>query len=222
MARLVELRRHTDNDGDVLTDQGVAAALRIGAGLAGGYQLGVSTGAQRATQTLACLLAALGQPVPGGVIVEPGLRSQQEERWRAAYQQAGSGELEPLRAADPQLVTQDSAALGAALGRCWSGWRTGTGRWWLGTARPTRRPCSASPASRSPRWPRGPGCWWWPTATASGLRPWTPDVRTGASTSAHNPQASAPLDVTRPPPLATEARRTSKRASSPGALLRSP
>jgi broad specificity phosphatase PhoE len=117
MARLVELRRHTDNDGDVLTDQGVAAALRIGAGLAGGYQLGVSTGAQRATQTLACLLAALGQPVPGGVIVEPGLRSQQEERWRAAYQQAGSGELEPLRAADPQLVTQDSAALGAALGR---------------------------------------------------------------------------------------------------------
>jgi broad specificity phosphatase PhoE len=117
MARFVELRRHTDNDGDVLTDQGVAAALRIGAGLAGGYQLGVSTGAQRATQTLACLLAALGQPVPGGVIVEPGLRSQQEERWRAAYQQAGSGELEPLRAADPELVTQDSAALGAALGR---------------------------------------------------------------------------------------------------------
>jgi hypothetical protein len=54
MARFVELRRHTDNDGDLLTDEGVAAALRIGAGLAGGYRLGVSTGAQRATQTLAC------------------------------------------------------------------------------------------------------------------------------------------------------------------------
>ena len=117
MSRLVELRRHTDNDNDVLTDQGVVAALRIGAALAGGYQLGVSTGAQRATQTLACLLAALGQPVPGGVIVEPGLRSQREERWRAAYQQAGSGELEALRAADPELVTEDSASLGAALGR---------------------------------------------------------------------------------------------------------
>jgi len=117
MSRFVELRRHTDNDGDVLTDQGVAAALRIGAGLAGGYRLGVSSGAQRATQTLACLLAALGQPVPGGVIVEPGLRSQREERWRAAYQQAGSGELEALRAADPELVSQDCAALGAALGR---------------------------------------------------------------------------------------------------------
>src|SRR5918994_1541845 len=29
MARSVELRRHTDNDGDVLTDDGVAAALRL-------------------------------------------------------------------------------------------------------------------------------------------------------------------------------------------------
>jgi broad specificity phosphatase PhoE len=117
MSRFVELRRHTDNDGDVLTDQGVAAALRIGARLAGGYRVGVSTGAQRATQTLACLLAALGQPVPGGVIVEAGLRSQREDRWRAAYQQAGSGELEALRAADPEFVVQDSANLGAALRR---------------------------------------------------------------------------------------------------------
>ena len=117
MPRFVELRRHTDNDGDVLTDEGVAAALRVGAGLAGGYQLGVSTGAQRATQTLACFLAALGRPVPGGVTVEPGLRSEREDRWRAAFQRAGSGELEALRAADPELVAEDSAALGAALGR---------------------------------------------------------------------------------------------------------
>jgi hypothetical protein len=113
----VELRRHTDNDGDMLTDEGVAAALRIGAGLAGGYRIGVSTGAQRATQTLACFLAGLGQPVPGGAIVEAGLRSEMEERWREAYQRAGSGELEALRAADPELVAQDSARLGAALGR---------------------------------------------------------------------------------------------------------
>jgi broad specificity phosphatase PhoE len=117
MSRFVELWRHTDSDGDVLTDQGVAAALRIGAGLTGGYRVGVSTGAQRATQTLACMLAALGQPVPGGVVVEPGLRSLREERWRAAYQRAGSGELEALRAADPDLVSQDAATLGVALGR---------------------------------------------------------------------------------------------------------
>jgi len=117
MSRFVELRRHTENDDDVLTNEGVAAALRIGGGLVGGYRLGVSTGAQRATQTLACFLAALGQPVPGGVIVEPGLRSRREARWGAAWERAGSGRLEALRAADPDLVDEDSAVLGAALGR---------------------------------------------------------------------------------------------------------
>ena len=113
--REIELRRHTDADGDVLTAEGVAAALEIGANLAGGYDLAVSTGAQRATQTLACFLAALGQQVPGGVVVDSGLRSQVEDRWRAAYQKAGSGTLEALREADPDLVAQDSERLGAAL-----------------------------------------------------------------------------------------------------------
>ena len=87
MARFVELRRHTDNDGDLLSGDGVAAALRLGAGLAGGYRVAVSTGAQRATQTVGCLLAALGQPVPDGVVVDPG------------------------------FVDAEAAALGAALGR---------------------------------------------------------------------------------------------------------
>ena len=113
--REIELRRHTDADGDVLSPEGVRAALEIGARLRGGYDLAVSTGAQRATQTLACFLAALGEPVAGGVVVEPGLRSQVEERWRAAYQQAGSGALDALREADPRLVAEDSERLGAAL-----------------------------------------------------------------------------------------------------------
>jgi broad specificity phosphatase PhoE len=113
----IELRRHTDADGDVLTDEGVAAALEIGARLRGGYHLALSTGAQRATQTLACFLAALGQRVAGGVVVEPGLRSQVEHRWRAAYRKAGSGGLGALREADPELVAEDSERLGAALRR---------------------------------------------------------------------------------------------------------
>jgi broad specificity phosphatase PhoE len=113
----IELRRHTDADEDVLTAEGVAAALEIGARLRGGYHLAVSTGAQRATQTVACFLAALGEQVPGGVVVEPGLRSQVEDRWRAAYQKAGSGALEALREADPELVAEDSERLGAALRR---------------------------------------------------------------------------------------------------------
>jgi hypothetical protein len=117
VGKQVELRRHTDNEGDVLSFEGVQAALEIGARLQGGYDLGVSTGAQRATQTLACFLAAVGERVPGGVVVEPGLRSQVEDGWRAAYQASGSGSLEALQAADPSLVEQDSAVLGDALRR---------------------------------------------------------------------------------------------------------
>ena len=121
VAREIELRRHTDADEDVLTAEGVTAALEIGAALRGGYNLGVSTGAQRATQTLACFLAALGQQVPGGVVVEPGLRSQVEDRWRAAYRKAGSGALGALREADSELVAEDSERLGAALRRVLDG-----------------------------------------------------------------------------------------------------
>jgi broad specificity phosphatase PhoE len=117
MAKYVELRRHTDADGDVLTAEGVQAAVAIGARLAGGYDLFVSTGAQRATQTLGCFLAGLGEKVPQGVVVEPGLRSDVEDRWRAAYETAGSGALEALREADPGLVEADSTALAAALRR---------------------------------------------------------------------------------------------------------
>jgi broad specificity phosphatase PhoE len=117
MARFVELRRHTDNDGDVLSDGGVAAALRLGAGLAGGYRVAVSTGAQRATQTVGCLLAALGQAVPDGVVVEPGLRSEREDRWRAIAKEADGDDLAAMRAVDPGFVDEESAALGAALRR---------------------------------------------------------------------------------------------------------
>lgn len=117
MAKYLELRRHTDDDGDALSAEGVRRALEIGAALQGNYDLLVSTGAQRATQTLACFLAALGEKVAGGVVVEEGLRSKVEDRWKAAYQEAGSGDLEALRSADPELVEQDSATLGEALRR---------------------------------------------------------------------------------------------------------
>jgi broad specificity phosphatase PhoE len=117
MAKHVELRRHTDADGDVLTPDGVQAALETGRGLEGAYEIFVSTGAQRATQTLACFLAGLGEKVPRGIVVEPGLRSGAEDRWRAAYEKAGSGALEALREADSELVAEDSAALAAALRR---------------------------------------------------------------------------------------------------------
>lgn len=117
MAKYVELRRHTDADGDVLTPEGVRAAVEIGSRLEGGYEVLVSTGAQRATQTLACFLAGLGEKVSRGVVVESRLRSGAEERWRAAYEKAGSGALQALREADPELVKEDSAALATGLRR---------------------------------------------------------------------------------------------------------
>jgi broad specificity phosphatase PhoE len=117
VAKRIELRRHTDNDGDVLTDEGTRAALAIGSTLRGGYALLASTGAQRATQTLACFACALRGPVPGGAVVEPGLRSEREDRWRDAYRKAGSARLEDLRLVDPELVESDSRILGEALGR---------------------------------------------------------------------------------------------------------
>jgi broad specificity phosphatase PhoE len=117
VTKAVELRRHTDNDGDALTPDGVRAALEIGARLRGDYELLVSSGMQRATQTLACFLAALGERVSGGVIVEPGLRTAVEGRWREIYAQTGKPDLESFRAADPGFVAAEQKRLGAALRR---------------------------------------------------------------------------------------------------------
>lgn len=117
MTRTVDLCRHTDSEGDVLTPSGVEAGLGLAARLHGPYEVAVSSGAQRATQTLACVLAMLGDPVPQGVLVEPGLRSEQEDRWRELYGVTGSGALEAFREADREFVEAEAARLGAALGR---------------------------------------------------------------------------------------------------------
>ncbi len=113
--KTIVLVRHTSNAGDVLTPEGVADAVAIGRQLEGGFSLAVSSGAQRATQAIGCILAGLGEEVPGGVVVVEALRSTVEERWRAAYQDAGAGDLESLRAADPELVAWDSAILAEGL-----------------------------------------------------------------------------------------------------------
>jgi broad specificity phosphatase PhoE len=115
VSKSVELRRHTDNDGDVLSADGVAAALEIGKGLRGSYDLAVSSGAQRATQTIACFLAALGQEVRGGVIVDTRFRSSVEDRWRAAFERAGAGDIASFRSVDPELVDSEARVLAAAL-----------------------------------------------------------------------------------------------------------
>jgi broad specificity phosphatase PhoE len=114
--RYVELRRHTDNDEDRLSEQGVADAEAIGrTGLHPPYVLFVSTGAQRATEMLGILRRAAGQEdVP--IITETALRSVVEDRWREAAKAAGKGaSLEDMRAVDPDLVDHETQLLGAAL-----------------------------------------------------------------------------------------------------------
>lgn len=117
MARTIDLRRHTDNDGDVLSSEGIAAAVALGEALDGEIAFAVSSGAQRATQTLACALGATAARVPCGVLVEPGLRSSVEDRWKQAVTQAGDARMSAVRAVDPELVDGEAEVLGAALRR---------------------------------------------------------------------------------------------------------
>ncbi|MGH8894155.1 MAG: hypothetical protein ACRDWY_12765 [Actinomycetes bacterium] len=113
--RYVEVRRHTDNDGDQLSPAGVAAAGEIGSsGLHPPYVLFVSSGAARATQMLEILRSAVGQKdVP--LVAEPGLRSVVEDRWREAAKAAGSSDVEAIRRVDPDLVEKESFLLASAL-----------------------------------------------------------------------------------------------------------
>ena len=116
--RYVELRRHTDNDGDHLSAQGAADAEGIGqTGLHPPYALFVSTGAERASEMLSILRRAAGQDeIP--ISTETGLRSVVEDRWREAAKAADKkASLEEIRSVDPDLVEKESQLLGAALRR---------------------------------------------------------------------------------------------------------
>ena len=92
------------------------SALEIGRRLEGDYDLLISSGAQRATQTLACFLAGMGRPVAGGVVVNSGFRSSVEERWFAAAHQASGKDLEAFRQVDAELVEKECALFGRVLG----------------------------------------------------------------------------------------------------------
>ena len=116
--RYVELRRHTDNEGDRLTPRGVADAEMIGReGLhpPSPYAAFVSTGAARATQMLEILRHAAGQDHTP-ITAATGLRSSVENRWRDAAKAAGKrADLKAIRAIDPDLVERESSLLGSAL-----------------------------------------------------------------------------------------------------------
>jgi broad specificity phosphatase PhoE len=114
--RYVELRRHTDNEGDDLTREGVSDAEAIGRdGLRPPYAAFVSSGANRSTQMLAILRHAAGQD-DLAISEVPGIRSTVEDRWRSAAEAAGRGAtVERMRAVDPDLVEHEERLLGTAL-----------------------------------------------------------------------------------------------------------
>ncbi len=124
--RYVELRRHSDSEGDRLTAQGVAEAEAIGRDrLDPPYAALVCSGAARATQMLEVLRHAAGQD-DAPITVAAGLRSSVEDRWRQAASAAGKGaDLEAMRAVDPDLVEKESLLLGAALGQVVEGLHEG-------------------------------------------------------------------------------------------------
>lgn len=107
----IELRRHTDNEGDALTPAGAQAAIEIGRTLHGPYGLIVSSGAERATQAAECF-------VPGvEVVVDEGFRSQNEDRWREIYTAAGRGDLQAFIDTDADFVSSESDRFVSALSR---------------------------------------------------------------------------------------------------------
>ena len=91
LMRYVELRRHTGNEGDRLTSQGMADAEVIGRDrLHPPYAAFVSSGAARATQMLEVLRHADGQE-DTPITTAAGSGSSVEDRWREAAKTAGEG-----------------------------------------------------------------------------------------------------------------------------------
>src|SRR5438093_7828513 len=117
--RRLEIRRHaakgSELGGDCLSPEGIEMAHRLGRSLRVGYTHLFTSGAQRATQTLACLLAGMGRYVLNGPIVRPGLGSPREAEWRDASRAAGSTSLENLLRQNESLIREESERLATEL-----------------------------------------------------------------------------------------------------------
>ena len=113
--RRLELRRHARKGtlvgGDSLSPEGIQQAYELGRSLRIGYTHLYTSGAQRATQTLACILAGMGRPVASGVVVRPGLGSIRETDWRTTVRAAGSANLDDLLRANGSLIRDESKRL---------------------------------------------------------------------------------------------------------------
>lgn len=99
--------RHTLNDGDALTDDGVESALEVGRSLADrNFSLVVVSGMQRAAQTAACVLAAGSTSGVKGVFVHEGFGSDDWKGWGDLIKRTGSGNVQDLASADDDRYRQ--------------------------------------------------------------------------------------------------------------------
>jgi hypothetical protein len=172
--RYVELRRHTDNEGDRLTSQGAADAEMIGRdGLHPPYAAFVSTGAARATQMLEILRHAAGQD-DTPITAARGLRSSVENRWRDAAKAAGKGaDLMDIRAIDPDLVERESWLLGSALRQVVAGLPEGGRALVAGHSPNTEAAVPGLAGLVVPPLGKGTGFCWSGTAGTTGWSRWT-------------------------------------------------
>ena len=167
--RYIELRRHTDNDGDKLSEQGVSDAEVIGeTGLHPPYAAFVSTGAQRASEMLSILRRAAGQEdIP--ITTKTALRSVVEDRWREAAKAAGKGaSIEEMRAVDPDLVEHETWLLGSALRQLVDGLPEGGRALVVGHSPTNEAAVSGLAGRRSPPWAKVKECS--SSKTAAGTR----------------------------------------------------
>lgn len=113
--RALELRRHADNEGDRLTDDGRARAEEVGRSLAEDYAAIFSSPAKRAAETVAWFLRGRGHQLPPTHGVTEGLASPVEDRWRQAAKASETGRLDDIERQDPDLVEKEKRRLADAM-----------------------------------------------------------------------------------------------------------
>ena len=118
-SKRLEIRRHAAKGealgGDSLSSEGVARAHALGRSIRIGFTHLYTSGAQRATQTLACIVAGMGRYVVNGVEVRPGLQSAREGEWREAARRAAGPSIDEIRKVDEALVREEAEHLAEEL-----------------------------------------------------------------------------------------------------------
>ena len=106
-------------DEDTLTPEGVHLAVATGSSMkmrrVESFTLGISSGCQRTTQTIACILAEFCQAIPSGIIVNKGLSTPRIAEWDEAIEKAGSTSFRACLSVTPSFVQTETARMAHVL-----------------------------------------------------------------------------------------------------------